>query len=276
MELLRSAASGPSGRRLADPTPSSCGRQLSSQDGQDARSGHASQQPAGTGRDHVAQRSSISPPRCQARGLAGDTGGAPTSRWPVAASPPDFRRRASHVLPGARWLGFQPANRGDQAQPLGLPGCAGCPGPDGAISTGARCLAASAAGPCIARETGRSSSRVAPAVSASPLAERHVSSKMIIGVRVPGSGCHLHMSAGRVPGRDGHCRAGQGRSGYAERKDSGNDENSPDTHDSSLRFPRSAACCTALPACTAYLPSCEVISQEAVILCALDNLFLVY
>ena len=183
------------------------------------------------------QRSSISPPRCQARGLAGDTGGAPTSRWPVAASPPDFRRRASHVLPGARWLGFQPANRGDQAQPLGLPGCAGCPGPDGAISTGARCLAASAAGPCIARETGRSSSRVAPAVSASPLAVRHVSSKMIIGVRVPGSGCHLHMSAGRVPGRDGHCRAGQGRSGYAERKDSGNDENSPDTHDSSMAIP---------------------------------------
>jgi len=165
----------------------------------------------------------------------------PEARRPAGGQLPPvrltFRRRASHVLPGARWLGFQPANRGDQAQPLGLPGCAGCPGPDGAISTGARCLAASAAGPCIARETGRSSSRVAPAVSASPLAVRHVSSKMIIGVRVPGSGCHLHMSAGRVPGRDGHCRAGQGRSGYAERKDSGNDENSPDTHDSSMAIP---------------------------------------
>jgi hypothetical protein len=54
MELLRSAAPDSSGRRSADPIPSSCGRQLSSQDGRDARSGRASQQPAGTGRDHVA------------------------------------------------------------------------------------------------------------------------------------------------------------------------------------------------------------------------------
>jgi hypothetical protein len=57
---------------------------------------------------------------------------------------------------------------------------------------------------------------------------------MIIGVRVPGSGSHLHVDAGRVPGRDGHCRARQGRAGYAERKDSGNYESSPDTHDSSM------------------------------------------
>ena len=57
---------------------------------------------------------------------------------------------------------------------------------------------------------------------------------MIIGVWVPGSGSHLHLDAGRVPGRDGHCRARKGRAGYAERKDSGNDESSPDTHDSSM------------------------------------------
>ena len=97
MELLRSAAADSSGRRSADPTPSSCGRQLSSQDGRDARGGSASQQPAGAGRDHVAAEERISPPRCQARGLPGGTGGAPASRWPVAASPPDFSARASRL-----------------------------------------------------------------------------------------------------------------------------------------------------------------------------------
>jgi hypothetical protein len=45
------------------------------------------------------------------------------------------------------------------------------------------------------------------------------------------------MDAGRVPGRHGHCRARQGRAGYAERKDNGNDENSPDAHDSSMAIP---------------------------------------
>jgi hypothetical protein len=43
-----------------------------------------------------------------------------------------------------------------------------------------------------------------------------------------------------VHGRDGHCRASQDRSGYAERYDSGNDENSPDAHDSSMALPQAS------------------------------------
>jgi hypothetical protein len=106
MELLRSAASGSSGRRSAHPTPCSCGRQLGSQDGQDARSGRiaAASRPAGRhapGGTVSPQRSSISPPRCQATGLSGGTGGAPASRWPVAISPPDFSAPCQPpVLPG--------------------------------------------------------------------------------------------------------------------------------------------------------------------------------
>ena len=118
MELLRSAASGSSGRRSAHPTPCSCGRQLGSQDGQDARSGRiaAASRPAGRhapGGTVSPQRSSISPPRCQARGLPGGTGGAPASRWPAAASPPDlppvrltFRRCASHLSCRVRLAGL--------------------------------------------------------------------------------------------------------------------------------------------------------------------------
>jgi hypothetical protein len=54
---------------------------------------------------------------------------------------------------------------------------------------------------------------------------------------MPGSDSHLHMDGGRMPGRDRHCRARQGRAGDAERKDSGNDESSPDAHDSSMAIP---------------------------------------
>ena len=59
---------------------------------------------------------------------------------------------------------------------------------------------------------------------------------MIINVVVGGSD-HLNMGTGHVPGRYGHCRARQARSGHAECKDNGNDESSPDAHDSSMAIP---------------------------------------
>src|SRR5450755_951901 len=42
------------------------------------------------------------------------------------------------------------------------------------------------------------------------------------------------------------------------------------------RFPRSGARCTGPPACTAYLPSCGVVSQILVISCVSDNHFLTF
>jgi hypothetical protein len=40
---------------------------------------------------------------------------------------------------------------------------------------------------------------------------------VIVNAAVRGRGSCLRMTTGYVRGRNGHCRAGQGRSGYAER-----------------------------------------------------------
>jgi hypothetical protein len=64
-----------------------------------------------------------------------------------------------------------------------------------------------------------------------------VDSQVIKGLGDREGGSCLYVDSWSVHGRHGHCRASQDRSGYAERYDSGNNENSPNTHDSSMAIP---------------------------------------
>ncbi len=52
-----------------------------------------------------------------------------------------------------------------------------------------------------------------------------------------GRALRLHVDAAHVRSRRRRCRAGQTRSGQAQGQDNGNDNNSPDAHDSSIAIP---------------------------------------
>jgi hypothetical protein len=107
-----------------------------------------------------------------------------------------------------------------------------------------RCLLASADGHEMATSRGGKRTSIYTPVAltayAPPLVVRSVGSNVIVNAGNRGNGNRLHVDAGRVDGRYGHCRASQDRSGRAECYDSGNDENSPDSHDSSMAIPEAS------------------------------------
>jgi len=107
-----------------------------------------------------------------------------------------------------------------------------------------RCLLASAAGHEMAAGRGGKGASIYTLVAltacAPPPVVRSVGSNVIVNAGDRGNGNRLHVDTGRVDGRYGHCRASQDRSGRAECYDSGNDENSPDAHDSSMAIPEAS------------------------------------
>jgi hypothetical protein len=100
MELLRPAAPDSSGRRSADPTPCSCGRQLSSQDARMRGVGaHRSSRPAGRHWAGSCRRRGAASARRAVRGEGCPA--APEARRPADGQLPPvrltFRRRASRL-----------------------------------------------------------------------------------------------------------------------------------------------------------------------------------